>query len=247
MKKNILSILSIVVLMSFCGNANAQVREKVQNTMSNVGNTVSKTASNIGSTVSNSVSNFEESVMGNFPPYKLGFSIGLNSSAFSADDFQNKSGFNFGVDLMFDASDLINNTYLRTGLLLQRKGAKIKDMKFRTVYLELPVHYGYAYRVNSNWTVMGETGPYFAFGLGGNCHLAADKEKGTPSYYSKFFSEIYEKQKPTRFDIGWGIAVGGMLNNTHQFMLKYDFGFINMNDAFQQNRNFQISYSYFFE
>ena len=268
MKKTILSIISIVAMMAWGSNADAQVREKVQNTVSNVSSSVTNTVNKVGNSVSNTVSNIEESMMQNLPPYKLGVTVGFNSSRFSNEKFNPKAGFNLGLDLMLDASDIINNTYTRIELLAQRKGARLDwlknrdivpkvpvETKIRTLYIEIPIHYGYAYRLNRDWSVMGETGPYLAFGLGGHYHTPeadAFQESHPQLYkvfnsYPKFFSNTYDGQKPKRLDLGWGFAAGAMLWNQHQFMLKYDFGAINMNDAFQQNRNFQITYTYFFE
>ena len=189
------------------------------------------------------------------PPYKLGVTVGVNVSDFTGNACSAKAGFNIGADLMLDASDLLNNTYLRVNLLLQRKGsvydwheagwtggALPKDSKIRTWYIEVPLDYGYAHRLNSDWTVFGEMGPYFAVGIGGkyNYDLKSGDEK--ISYFGS-----NKLDDPKRFDVGWGFAVGGMLNNQHQIKLGYQFGFIDMSKLMKQNRNFMINYTYFFE
>ena len=189
------------------------------------------------------------------PPYKLGVTAGVNVSDFTGDACSAMAGFNIGADLMLDASDLLNNTYLRVNLLLQRKGSVYdwseagwvgmelpKDSKIRTWYIEVPLDYGYAHRLNSDWTVFGEMGPYFAVGIGGkyNYDLKSGDEK-----ISYFGSD--KLGDPKRFDVGWGFAVGGMLNNQHQIKLGYQFGFIDMSKSMKQNRNFMINYTYFFE
>ena len=189
------------------------------------------------------------------PPYKLGVTAGVNVSDFTGTACTAKAGFNIGADLMLDASDLLKNTYLRVNLLLQRKGSVYdwaeagwvgmelpKDSKIRTWYIEVPLDYGYAHRLNSDWTVFGEMGPYFAVGIGGkyNYDLKSGEEK-----ISYFGSD--KLGDPKRFDVGWGFAVGGMLNNQHQIKLGYQFGFIDMSELMKQNRNFMINYTYFFE
>lgn len=189
------------------------------------------------------------------PPYKLGVTAGVNVSDFTGTACTAKAGFNIGADLMLDASDLLKNTYLRVNLLLQRKGSVYdwaeagwvgmelpKDSKIRTWYIEVPLDYGYAHRLNSDWTVFGEMGPYFAVGIGGkyNYDLKSGDEK-----ISYFGSD--KLGDPKRFDVGWGFAVGGMLNNQHQIKLGYQFGFIDMSELMKQNRNFMINYTYFFE
>lgn len=189
------------------------------------------------------------------PPYKLGVTAGVNVSDFTSTACTAKAGFNIGADLMLDASDLLKNTYLRVNLLLQRKGSVYdwaedgwvgmelpKDSKIKTWYIEVPLDYGYAHRLNSDWTVFGEMGPYFAVGIGGkyNYDLKSGDEK-----ISYFGSD--KLGDPKRFDVGWGFAVGGMLNNQHQIKLGYQFGFIDMSKLMKQNRNFMINYTYFFE
>lgn len=235
MRKFLLSILCAVGLMSVCNNADAQVLSNIEN----------------------------------IPPYKLGVTAGFNASSFSANRIDPKAGFNIGADLMLDASDLIPNTFVRINLLLQRKGARYNwedllgkysaqqgferilmgDTKVRVWSIEIPVAYGYAYRLNGDWAIFGETGPYFGLGLGGNYKSDGMLNNGTMSFYGNDIR--YEKEllveSPKRLDIGWGFAVGGMLWNQHQFKMGYQIGFININDVFQQNRNFMINYTYFFE
>lgn len=179
------------------------------------------------------------------PPYKLGVTAGFNASTFSASGFDMKAGFNAGLDLMLDASKILNNTYARVGLLFQRKGAKgdylvFNDAKYRTCYIEIPLSYGYAYRLNSDWALLGETGPYLALGVGGRIHYEGDSDK----FYS---NDNFSGGDPCNFDCGWGLAVGGLFQNNHQVKVGFQWGFINMNDDLLQNRNLMISYTYFFE
>lgn len=203
------------------------------------------------------------------PPYKLGVTVGFNSSNFSVTGTDPKAGFNFGADLMLDASDLIQNTYVRLNLLIQRKGARYEwgdiignyspedgshrefygETKVRTWHLEIPMAYGYAYRLDKDWTLLGEMGPYFSLGLGGNYKYEGSLSNSSMKFYGNDIKYAGKTivESPKRFDIGWGFAVGGMLWSQHQVKVGYQVGFINMNDAYQQNRNFMINYTYFFE
>lgn len=218
MKKLLFSALAALGLMAFSTNANAQIS------------------------------------LEDLPPYKLGVTAGLNASSFSRDGFDGKLGFHVGANALFDASKLLDNTYVRAELLFQRKGSReevftLDDtkhmMKYRTCYLELPIHYGYACGLDNDWTIFGETGPYFAMGVGGRSRLGyEDENTGLKVTHSdKFFSGPGD---PSNFDMGWGIHVGAIFQQDHQLSIGWDWGFINMNDAYLQNRNFMISYTYYF-
>lgn len=209
MKKLILSALCAIGLMSFSNNANAQLLSGIEG----------------------------------MPPYKLGVTAGFNASKFSESHADMKAGFHLGLDLMLDASDLINNTYARVGLLFQRKGARydngqFNDGKFRTCYIEVPVHYGYAYRLDGDWTLLGETGPYVALGVGGRYRWG---DESTKFFSNKDFGD------PNNFDLGWGFGAGAIFQQRHQVKIGFDFGLINMTDDLLQNRNLMIGYTYFFE
>ncbi len=179
------------------------------------------------------------------PPYKIGVVAGLNVSHFAESPYNDgKLGFHIGVNALFDASELLNNTYFRTQLLLNRKGAKVNDdVKFRTVYLELPVRYGYAYAINGDWTVMAETGPYLALGLGGRVRW----EEGSNDVSCKFFTNEYlGDDDPNNFDFGWGLHFGALFQQHHELSAGWDWGFVKLNDVYGSNRNFMISYGYYF-
>ncbi|MBR0037896.1 MAG: outer membrane beta-barrel protein [Bacteroidales bacterium] len=199
----------------------------------------------LGLLSSGSVVYAQNNLIDALPPYKLGVVAGINASSFSHSDFDGKFGFHVGVNALFDASELIQNSYVRTQLLFQRKGARVdNDVKFRTCYLELPVRFGYAYALNNDWTFLGETGPYFALGLGGRVRwedLNGDKHD------EKFFTNEYlGNDDPNNFDMGWGLHFGAIFQQHHELTIGWDWGFINMNDSYEQNRNFMVSYGYYF-
>lgn len=237
MKRIFISALCATALAASAG-AQTSVPQKVKEG-------VTKTYDNAQAAVSRGL----DAVAENVAPFKLGVQAGLNASTFSASAYDAKAGFHVGLTAIFDASDLLKNTYFRTGLLFQRKGAtctylmpiydehsnpvdahKVTDA-YRTGYLEIPARYGYSYLLNSDWTLLGETGPYVAFALGGKI----DRD-------FKLFSD----GDAHRFDLGWGLHLGALLSQDHQLTLGWDWGFVNMSDALLQNRNFQISYAYYF-
>jgi hypothetical protein len=143
---------------------------------------------------------------------------------------------------MVDMSSLLDNTYLRTGLQFVRKGAKWDvsnyEVKHRPCYLQIPVRYGFGYVVEDDCVFFGELGPYVALGVGGKSRSEdVDGEKNTYHFFDY----------ADRFDFGFGFHVGTIVSKVHQVSIGYDFGFLNMSDAYSQNRNLLISYTYFFK
>lgn len=188
------------------------------------------------------------------PPYKLGVTAGLNISSFSNSASKYTPGFELGMNLMLDGSDLIKNCFARTELKYSMKGAHYsgaKALEYGVVhysddislhYIELPVHVGYAWYVNEDWSIMAETGPYFAFGLWGNVSQY-DDAKGKRSTLS-----VFGDLDGSRFDMGWGVQASAMFLQDYQFHISYDHGFINLG-CYQwlQNRNISLGFTYFFE
>lgn len=190
------------------------------------------------------------------PPFKLGVTAGFNASTFSHDGYNSLCGFQVGLDAMVDMSSLLNNTYLRTGLQVVRKGAKVDytredpidalvdvKTKYRPVYLQIPIHYGFGYVVETDCVFFGELGPYVALGVGG-------KERTTSTYaYGDYKVKTSDHffDHADRFDLGFGFHAGVILCKDHQVSLGYDFGLLNMSDNYAQNRNFMLSYTYYFK
>lgn len=191
------------------------------------------------------------------PPYKLGVTVGLNIPDFSGSDSGISStsslkprytptvGFQIGANLMVDASPLLENTFGRVELKYTQKGASWESLvgeETRNVtlhYLEIPIHYGYAWYINDMVTVMAEAGPYFSLGLGGTHQY---------NYEGKHDEvKVFSTMDSNRFDCGVGLQASVMLAKYYQLHMSYDFGFININSNYLQNRNFSIGFTWFFE
>lgn len=187
------------------------------------------------------------------PPYKLGATVGLNVPSFSGAPYSSSIGFQTGLNLMLDGSDVFRNSFARIELKYSMKGAYhenilkedtdyIKDW-YTTNYLEIPVHVGYAKYINEDWSVMAEAGPYFALGLWGRRKTTRCNDGSTTHTTESYFSDL----NCTRFDFGMGLQLSAIYLKDYQIHMAYDFGFINMHSSFQQNRNFSIGLTYFFE
>lgn len=184
------------------------------------------------------------------PPYKLGVTAGINVPSFSAGSYDYTVGLQAGIDLMVDASDLLELSHLRAQLKYSMKGATGPDPKYSntavdtkvyytTHYLELPIHYGYSWTLTDEWTVLAETGPYFAIGLAG-----IGREHGDLLHESHSFYKHYDA---SRFDFGWGIQGGLLFTQTLMLNISYDWGFKNISPSFLQNTNFAVGLTYFIE
>lgn len=180
------------------------------------------------------------------PPYKLGATVSLNVPTFSNSASQNALGFEVGLNLMLDGSDYVKNCFARTEVKYSMKGAAyskagLYEDNITLHYLEIPVHVGYAWYVNEDWSIMAETGPYFAFGLWGSLSKYENAKDKTDNY--SVFSEL----NCNRFDLGWGLQASAMYLQDYQFHISYELGFINLGYQWLQNRNLSVGFTYFFE
>ena len=185
------------------------------------------------------------------PPYKLGLTVGLNVPTFSASGYDYTVGLNAGVDLMLDASDIFDNTFGRAVVRYSMKGATGPDpihldglasapkTHFTTHYIEIPVHYGYAWYLDSDWTIMGETGPYLALGLGGTARPDDDNVFESHSFF--------HSHDASHWDVGWGLQCSLLYDQQWQVHVAYDWGFKNMNDCFLQNNGLSVGLTLYFE
>lgn len=201
------------------------------------------------------------------PPYKLGVTVGLNNSWYSGSSdagtildsssptgttkfdkytYALTQGVQLGLNLMVDASPLIPNTFARAEVKYSLKGAKWEDSKahisekITAHYIEVPIHYGYAWYINDDISLMVETGPYFAIGLTGEDKMETPHGTKTPKTFGRIVNG-------NRFDLGWGAQVSAMFAKNYQVHVAYDYGFLNVNESFLQNRNLSVGFTWFFE
>lgn len=174
------------------------------------------------------------------PPYKLGVMAGVNFPTFSGSEYSFTIGTQGGIDLMVDASEIIDDTYFRGQLKYSMKGATLEgvfDEYFTTHYIEIPIHYGYSYSLDSDWSILADTGPYLAVGLAGT-HRIQDT-----SISDTFFHHYHA----SRIDYGWGFQLGLLFDQQFLLNLSCDFGFKNMNTVFLQNNCLSVGLTYFIE
>ncbi|MEE1546236.1 MAG: porin family protein [Prevotella pectinovora] len=156
---------------------------------------------------------------------------GLNISKYNTVLYGSNMGFHVGVRGQMDVPSLFNGAYINAGALFSLKGASIDmgelaDGKSSAYYLDIPVHLGYKHTVNDNFSVFGEFGPYFAFGLFGKTDSNTidydDDYEQVSSYESH---NTFDEFK--RFDFGLGIRLGVEFRQKYTFSIGYDFGLAN--------------------
>ncbi|WP_294611931.1 porin family protein [uncultured Bacteroides sp.] len=177
---------------------------------------------------------------------RWGVTLGLNSSNFSNDAFSSKVGFHAGAKAEVGLPQIAEGVYLDLGALLSLKGAKANfvsyDIKYNPCYLEIPVHMGYKYAVNENFSVFGNAGPYLAIGLFGKVKTDGIDLSDTSD---NVFDEDGGGMK--RFDLGIGLKFGVEFCKKYQIAFGYDWGLIDNADHIDnKNRNMMISLSYMF-
>lgn len=120
-------------------------------------------------------------------PQKVTFGVraGINlsnlTSYYDGDTYNEKLRFGYNVGAVMDCH-LSKDFYLRTGLSIASKGAKVEDITFEdmpgkyeskmeAIYLQLPVYFTYKTTLagNENNKISLAGGPYFAYGIAGSC------------------------------------------------------------------------------
>ncbi|NDW13568.1 PorT family protein [Bacteroides sp. 214] len=170
---------------------------------------------------------------------------GMNVSNFNISGFDSRIGFNLGARAEFSLSKSVEGLYLDAAALLSLKGAEIDGgslAKFTVnpYYLEIPIHLGYKYAVNDDFSIFGSAGPYLGFGLFGKAKVKAEGES--------MKEDVFGDDGFKRFDFGLGLKAGFEIAKKYRFAFGYDFGLIEADDENLgiKNRNFSISFAYMF-
>lgn len=188
------------------------------------------------------------------PLYRLGIFGGLNIPSFSNGSYDYTKGVQAGLDFMLSGdiiSEDLSDAYLRTDLMYSMKGALGPDTKlnadglftkmhYTTHYLEIPVHVGYAWALNDNLSLLGETGPYVAWGMGGT----ARPDGETINFKDQPFFKGYDAK---HFDFGWGVRAGLLVNQVLEVYVSHEWGFKNVAPEFRQNTNFSAGVVLYFD
>lgn len=165
-------------------------------------------------------------------------------------DPDSRIGFRAGFRMEMAAPFIYDGFYFDGELTLSAKGSKfnstlgdeVVSVISRPYYLEIPIHIGYRYMLNSGKVgFFGSVGPYFGVGLFGENKVSKGDVKSTPDTFSS--------DGLKRFDFGVGVRVGVSMFNHYRIYLGYDWGLIDVAKASGNNinnRNFYVGAAYMF-
>lgn len=177
---------------------------------------------------------------------RFGVTGGMNVANITDAEADCRIGFNIGGRVEYNFSE---SFFMTSGLLLTQKGctSEYEEMGLNMeetanpLYLQIPVHFGGRYSLGNGVSIFGETGPYFAFGVGG-------KYKVEASYGGKSKDDkvnFFDQDGTNVFDFGWGLRAGVEVSNI-QIHLGYEYGFTKVFDGGGHNSNFMVGLTYYF-
>lgn len=177
---------------------------------------------------------------------RWGVAAGMNVSSLNVTGLDSRIGFHAGVKAELGLPQVAEGAYMDFGALLTLKGAKVEagsiaNFKINPYYLEIPVHIGYKYAVNEDFTLFANAGPYVAIGLFGKAKFGGDLADGAES------ADVFGDDGFKRFDLGLGLKAGLEFSKKYQVSIGYDFGFIKTDSELGcKNRNLMISFGLMF-
>lgn len=174
---------------------------------------------------------------------RFGVVAGMNVSNITDMKMDSRIGFHVGAKAEYNLSE---NLYGNAGVIFSQKGNKksVGDADFSNNpgYIEVPVNFGYRYKVSDGISVFGETGPYLAFGICG-------KTKGVDEYDgSEYKFDFFDNDEANKFDFGWGVKVG-VEASKFQIAVGYEYGITKVFDvdgSSNHNSNLMVSVGYMF-
>ena len=152
---------------------------------------------------------------------RWGVTAGMNVSSLNVTGLDSRVGFHAGVKV---------------------EAGSMASFKINPYYLEIPVHIGYKYAVNDNFSLFANAGPYIAIGLFGKAKITADGSLVDGGSKVSESENVFGDDGFKRFDLGLGLKAGIEISKKYQFSIGYDFGFIEAEELMGcKNRNLMIS------
>ena len=164
----------------------------------------------------------------------------MNVSNITDMEMDSRIGFHVGAKAEYNLSE---NLYGNAGVIFSQKGNKFSEGDVEITnnpgYIEVPINFGYRYKVSDGISVFGETGPYLAYGICGKSKLEVDGDE----LKADFFEDGVNK-----FDFGWGVKVG-VEAAKFQISVGYEYGITKVFDvdgSSNHNSNLMVSVGYMF-
>lgn len=161
-------------------------------------------------------------------PFRIGLEAGYTFNTYNSSHRDVNIGGLFGVRAEYDLPKL-KRAYVAGGARFIMRGAdtpsKPQDRDwYRAGYIEVPLAMGVYWQAGRRVGLFAETGPYFAYGIGGRI----DDSSLAGYWFSsdsndRFFSAA--NNHPRRFDVGWGGQAGFAFKH-FRFSLGYEQGLI---------------------
>lgn len=207
-------------------------------------------------------------------PWRIGIQLGFNVPSFTESDYNATIGWHFGANVLYDLQDFIPNSYARSGVDYVRKGAsgdivvcpniehqkyKFEDPTYYLHYLEVPLRFGWAYELDMldfDLSILAETGPYFAMRLwDSQRNLGMSKWEANEENHLEWRKStktgngaMHDYYDLRRFDAGWGIHLGAMIDKKYEFSIGCDWGLCNVVPyATGANLNYSIRTTVYFD
>ena len=142
-----------------------------------------------------------------------------------SDEFSMKPGFHVGGFIDYSLSDFLS---VEASLLLNTKGFKWEDgdyiMKFKLLYLDIPIALKASYNLSDNLTMYGAVGPYLGIGLSGKAESEYDGETDEENIE---WGNNEDEDDLKRFEFGATFG-GGVEIGAIQVGISYDLGLANI-------------------
>lgn len=190
-------------------------------------------------------------------PFRIGLEASFNAATYAGSDRESLAGGSFGIRAEYD---ILKHAYVSASLRYAEhqidEGNNPNQFSWYEVgYIELPLSLGGFKPIGRHLGLFAETGPYFAYGVGGHAAEGAMAE-------GYWFLDTDQKRffcpkvgSPRRFDLGWGAQAGFAFRHC-RFTLGYQLGFIPVwksgnnpdlpHTAKYRNATFSFGFAYLF-
>ena len=171
---------------------------------------------------------------------RFGVVAGMNVSNITDMEMDSRIGFHVGVKAEYNLSE---NLYGNAGVIFSQKGNKYSEgddeITNNPGYIEVPINFGYRYKISDGVSVFGETGPYLAYGICGKTKVEYEGDEAKVDFF---------EDGVNKFDFGWGVKVG-VEASKFQISVGYEYGITKVYDvdgASNHNSNLMVSVGYMF-